>query len=638
MSDYSYTLLIPLIPLIVFIVTGLFGMKWKPIVSGLMGTVGLVISFVLSLIAGYQYFFANATESFQSIIPFDWHWLTFSDNLQIKMGILLDPISVMMLVVVTTISLMVHIYSLGYMKGEKGFERFYAFLSLFTFSMLGLVLSTNIFEMFIFYELVGACSFLLIGFYYQKPSAVAAAKKAFIVTRFADLGFLIGILILSFYTGTFDFDQLTRPGSDIFTNIAGLSFMGLSTLSWAMGLIFVGAAGKSAMFPFHIWLPDAMEGPTPVSALIHAATMVVAGVFTVARLFPIYHFYTPDVLIFIGYVGGFTSFFAAIIAITQYDIKRILAYSTLSQIGYMMVGLGVSGYGGEAGLGYTASMFHLFTHAMFKALLFLTAGAIIHAVHSNYMQDMGGLRKYLPITHITFLAAALAISGIPPFSGFFSKDEILAAAYHSNKLLFYTEYITAGITSFYIFRLYFSVFWGKNPQYKHKPHEAPVSMTIPLIFLALASAFVGFIPFHNLISPEMKPFDIQSEPILITASVFIGLLGIAGAWVLYKKENDIPERIATWMGWLYTMTYRKFYIDEIYLFVTKKILFNGVARPVAWFDRHIVDGTMMGIGAMTVAISKKIKRLQTGELQQYAFVYVAGVILFVLAFLYYLGE
>ena len=637
MTDYSYTLLIPLIPFVIFLITGLFGNRWKPVVSGLMGTVGLAISFLLSLIAAYQYFFAGAVDSYEAIIPFNWLWLSLTDTLQIQMGVLLDPISVMMLVVVTTISFMVHIYSLGYMKGERGFERFYAFLSLFTFSMLGLVLSTNIFEMFVFYELVGACSYLLIGFYYEKPSAIAAMKKAFIVTRFADLGFLIGILILSFYTNTFDFEKLTQPGSDIYRNMAGLSFMGISALSWAMGLVFMGAAGKSAMFPFHIWLPDAMEGPTPVSALIHAATMVVAGVFTVARLFPVYHFYTPEVLIFIGYVGGFTSLFAAIIAITQFDIKRILAYSTLSQIGYMMVGLGVSGYGGEAGLGYMASMFHLFTHAMFKALLFLTAGAIIHAVHSNYMQDMGNLRKYLPITHITFLAAALAISGIPPFAGFFSKDEILAAAFQSNKLLFYTEYITAGLTSFYIFRLYFGVFWGKNTQYEHKPHEAPYSMTIPLIFLALASTFAGFIPFHDLISPDLKPFDTHAEPMLITASVLIGLLGIAGAWVLYKKENDIPDRLARWFGGLYTVTYHKFYIDEIYLFITKNILFNLVARPVAWFDRHIVDGTMMGIGAMTVAISKKIKRFQSGELQQYAFVYVAGTILFVLAFLYYLS-
>jgi len=351
--------------------------------------------------------------------------------------------------------------------------------------MLGLVIATNIFQMYIFWELVGVSSFLLIGFYYQKPSAVAAAKKAFIVTRFADLGFLIGILILSFVTGTFDFAKLTEPGTTIFASAASMSFMGISAMTWAMTLMFIGGAGKSAMFPLHIWLPDAMEGPTPVSALIHAATMVVAGVFLVARMFPVIHFQAPATQEIIAYVGGFTSLFAAVIAITQYDIKRILAFSTLSQLGYMMLSLGVSGYGGEEGLGYMASMFHLFTHAMFKALLFLGAGSIIHAVHSNLMQDMGGLRKYLPITHITFLIACLAISGIPPFAGFFSKDEILVAALEHNKLLFAVEYIVAGLTAFYMFRLYFGVFWGKDQHYHHTPHESPMTMAIPLMFFGI---------------------------------------------------------------------------------------------------------------------------------------------------------
>ncbi|HPE75595.1 MAG TPA: NADH-quinone oxidoreductase subunit L, partial [Draconibacterium sp.] len=425
---YNYTILILVIPLVLFLVTGLLGMKWKPIVSGLLGTAGLGVSFVLSLITAYTYFFGgHHAEGFQTIIPHEVLWLKFNETLQIKMGILLDPISVMMLVVVTTISFMVHLYSIGYMHGEKGFQRFYAFLSLFTFSMLGLVIATNIFQMYIFWELVGVSSFLLIGFYYQKPSAVAASKKAFIVTRFADLGFLIGILILSVTAKTFDFGVLTNPEGAVFANATSLSFMGMSAITWAMLLIFIGGAGKSAMFPLHIWLPDAMEGPTPVSALIHAATMVVAGVYLVARMFPVIHFQAPDAQEVVAYVGGFTSLFAAVIAITQYDIKRVLAFSTLSQLGYMMLALGVSGYGGEEGLGYMASMFHLFTHAMFKALLFLGAGSIIHAVHSNYMYDMGGLRKYLPITHITFLIACLTIAGVPPLSGFFSKDEILVA-------------------------------------------------------------------------------------------------------------------------------------------------------------------------------------------------------------------
>lgn len=637
MADYSYTILIPLIPFTVFVIAGLFGMKWKPIVSGLMGTVGLGISFILSLFTAYKYFFAHAVVSYHAIIPINLEWLSFTPNLQIHMGIYLDPISVLMLVVVTTVSFMAHWFSLGYMKGERGFARYYAFLSLFTFSMLGLVLSTNIFQMYIFWELVGASSFLLIGFYYEKPSAVAAAKKAFIVTRFADLGFLVGILILSYFTNTFDFSKLIQPGTNIFASALGASFMGISAISWAMGLIFIGGAGKSAMFPFHIWLPDAMEGPTPVSALIHAATMVVAGVFLVARLFPIYHFETPDILLIIGYVGGFTSFFAAIVAMTQFDIKRVLAYSTLSQIGYMMVALGVSGYGGVHGLGYMAAMFHLFTHAMFKSLLFLGAGSIIHVVHSNYMKDMGGLRKYLPITHFTFLAACLAISGIPPFSGFFSKDEILAAAFQSNKLLFYTEYITAGLTSFYIFRLYFNIFWGKNTKYKHTPHESPLTMTIPLIILAFGATFGGFIPFHNMISPDLKPFALEPDWLVSIPSVMIGLVGVAFAWILYKKESTRSDRIVAWLGGFYTTTYHKFYVDEVYLFITKKIIFRFIASPIAWFDRHIVDGFMVGIGNVTLKVSQKIKGLQSGELQQYAFVFIAGVLFFVLTLLYYIG-
>jgi NADH-quinone oxidoreductase subunit L len=602
-----------------------------------LGTTGLGISFVLSVITAVSYFFGgHHTEGFQTIIPFEILWLTFTETLQIKMGILLDPISVMMLVVITTVSFMVHIYSLGYMKGEKGFQRFYAFLSLFTFSMLGLVIATNIFQMYIFWELVGVSSFLLIGFYYQKPSAVAASKKAFIVTRFADLGFLIGILILSVTAQTFDFAVLTNPDGAVFANAAGMSFMGMSALTWAMLLIFMGGAGKSAMFPLHIWLPDAMEGPTPVSALIHAATMVVAGVYLVARMFPVIHFQAPDAQEVIAYVGGFTSLFAAVIAITQYDIKRVLAFSTLSQLGYMMLSLGVSGYGGEEGLGYMASMFHLFTHAMFKALLFLGAGSIIHAVHSNYMYEMGGLRKYLPITHITFLIACLTIAGVPPLSGFFSKDEILVAALHHNKLLFGVEFLVAGLTAFYMFRLYFNVFWGKDRHYHHTPHESPLTMTIPLMFLAVASIFAGFIPFHSLVTSDKIHFATEMNYAVAIPSVLIGLFGIAMAWILYKKESQIPEILSKKWGILYTATYNKFYFDEIYLFVTKKIIFNFISRPVAWFDRHIVDAFMVGIATVTEKISWRIKGMQSGQLQHYAFMFVAGTLALALVLIYFM--
>lgn len=637
MTGFAYTILIPLIPLVMFLFTGLTGMKWKPIVSGILGTIGMGVSFTLSLITAGKYFFGgHHAEGFQSIITLETTWLKFTDTLHINMGILLDPISVMMLVVITTVSFMVHLYSLGYMKGEKGFARFYAFLSLFTFSMLGLVIATNIFQMYIFWELVGVSSFLLIGFYYEKPSAVAASKKAFIVTRFADLGFLIGILILSFVTGTFDFAKLTEPGTSLFANATSLSFMGISALTWAMTLIFIGGAGKSAMFPLHIWLPDAMEGPTPVSALIHAATMVVAGVYLVARMFPVIHFQAPDAQEIIAYVGGFTSLFAAVIAITQYDIKRVLAFSTLSQLGYMMLSLGVSGYGGEEGLGYMASMFHLFTHAMFKALLFLGAGSIIHAVHSNNMTDMGGLRKYLPITHITFLIACLTIAGVPFLSGFFSKDEILVAALHHNKLLFAVEFLVAGLTAFYMFRLYFCVFWGKDRHYHHTPHESPLVMTIPLMFLAVASIFAGYIPFHHLVTSDKMGFTSEMDFAVAIPSVLIGLLGIAMAWILYKKESEVPAKLAKSWGILYTAAYNKFYFDEIYLFVTRKIIFNYISRPIAWFDRHIIDGFMVGIGFTTEKVSYKIKGMQSGQLQHYAFMFVAGTLALALSMLYFL--
>lgn len=636
MTDFSYTILIPLIPIFFFLIIGLTGHKMKPIISGLIGTTGLSIAAILSYFTAYQYFFntEKIDGAYQKILAFNTVWINFTEKLHVDMGVLLDPISVMMLIVVTTISLMVHIYSLGYMKGEKGFHRFYAFLSLFSFSMLGLVVATNIFQMYIFWELVGVSSFLLIGFYYEKPSAVSASKKAFIVTRFADLGFLIGILILSFNTGTFDFITLTDIHGPAIAAGSGLAFMGLSTMTWSLIFVFMGGAGKSAMFPLHIWLPDAMEGPTPVSALIHAATMVVAGVYLVARLFPVYALSAPDGLMVVAYVGSFSSLFAAVIACTQYDIKRVLAYSTMSQIGYMMVGVGVSGYGGHEGLGFMASMFHLFTHAMFKALLFLGAGAIIHAVHSNVMTDMGGLRKYLPITHITFLIACLTIAGVPFLSAFFSKDEILTAAFHHNKLIFYVQLFVAGLTAFYMFRLYFRIFWNRDTHYHHTPHEGPLTMSVPLMFLAVASIFAGYIPFSKLVTSDGLPLEAHIEWTVAIPSIVVGLLGIAIAFVMYKKQTSIPHKIGSSLRLLYVGAYNKFYFDEIYLFVTKKIIFNYISRPVAWFDRHIVDGTMDGIAAVTNFASVRIKGLQSGQVQQYAFVFVSSAVLLGILFIY----
>lgn len=638
---YSYTLLIPLIPMVLFFIIGLLGMKVKPMLSGYVGTLGMSVAAFLSYFTAYKYFFAGAVEgqAFEKIIAFNMRWLNFTDKLHVDLGVLIDPISVMMLVVITTVSLMVHIYSLGYMHGEKGFSRFYAFLSLFSFSMLGLVVATNIFQMYIFWELVGVSSYLLISFYYEKPSAIAAGKKAFIVTRFADFGFLLGILILSYFTETFDFIYLTDPANaeNLMASFAGQTFMGFSVLSVALVLIFMGGAGKSAMFPLHIWLPDAMEGPTPVSALIHAATMVVAGVYLVARMFFVYAVLAPDALTVVAYVGGITSLFAALIAITQIDIKRVLAFSTMSQIGYMMLALGVSTYGHEGhheGVGYMASMFHLFTHAMFKALLFLAAGSIIHAVHSNNMTDMGGLRKYLPITHVTFLIATLTISGFPGLSGFWSKDEILVAAFHHDKVLFAIEFLVAGLTAFYMFRLYFNVFWGKDRHYHHTPHESPYIMTVPLMILAFASIFSGYLPFPTKVTPDGMPIETHLDYAIAVPSVLIGFLGIAIAWIMYKKENGIPDKMASSLKFAYNWSFRKFYIDEIYLFVTKVVIFRYISQPVAWFDRHIVDGFMDGIAWTTNWISDEIKGLQSGQLQKYGYIFVSSVIFLVFIFIY----
>ncbi len=629
----EYSLLILITPFVLFLLLGLTGHKMKHNVAGIIGTLGMGFAAVLSYTVAYQYFFVlgKTGEAWQEIIPVSFQWLRFTENLHIDLGILLDPISVMMLVVITTVSLMVHIYSLSYMHGEKGFQRYYAFLSLFSFSMLGLVVATNIFQMYIFWELVGVSSYSLIGFYYAKPSAVAASKKAFIVTRFADLGFLVGILILSFYTKTFDFGLLTADNAGLaVTSMSGLSFMGLSVASWAMALIFMGGAGKSAMFPLHIWLPDAMEGPTPVSALIHAATMVVAGVYLVARLFPVYIFAAPEVLTLIAYIGAFTALFAAIIAVTQTDIKRVLAFSTISQIAYMMVSLGVSGYEGHDGLGYMASMFHLFTHAFFKALLFLGAGSVIHAVHSNEMKDMGRLHKYMPISSWTFLIACFAIAGIWPLSGFFSKDEILAAALHHDKLIFFTMLFVAGLTAFYMFRLYFNIFWGKEKEYDshHKPHESPALMTVPLIILAVFSIFTGLIPFPEYVTADRLPFEGHIEWLTVaTPSILVAVIGIAIAFVLYFKGSEKPAQIAKSFGGLYTATLHKFYMDEVWMFITRSVIFKYISMPIAWFDRHVIDGAMDGLAWTTHKMSSSIKGLQSGQVQLYVWIYVVGSLL-----------
>lgn len=620
----DYTILILVLPVLSFLVLGLTGMFMKHRVAGLIGTASLLGVTILSYLTAFKYFMSPRTADgvYPTLTPWNIEWLPFTDSLHIDMGILLDPISVMMLVVISTVSLMVHIYSFGYMKGEKGFQRYYAFLSLFTFSMLGLVVATNIFQMYVFWELVGVSSYLLIGFYYTKPEAIAASKKAFIVTRFADLGFLIGILIYGYYCQSFGF-EFSAEG------FAKGAFM----IPTALFLMFIGGAGKSAMFPLHIWLPDAMEGPTPVSALIHAATMVVAGVYQVARLFPLYIDYAPNTLHIVAYVGAFTAFYAASVACAQSDIKRVLAFSTISQIGFMMVALGVctSLDPHEGGLGYMAGMFHLFTHAMFKALLFLGAGCIIHAVHSNEMSTMGGLRKYMPITHITFLIACLAIAGIPPFSGFFSKDEILTACFHFSPVIGWVMTIIAGMTAFYMFRLYYGIFWGtenKELHAEHVPHESPLAMTFPLMFLAAITIVCGWLlPFGHLVSSNGHAYNIHLDTQVAVTSIIVALVAIALAtWMYARDRQPVADMLARRFSTLHRAAYKRFYMDEIWLFITKKIIFRCVSTPLAWFDRHVIDQFMNFMAWATNASGENVQPIQSGKVQSYAIWFLGGIV------------
>jgi len=640
MPNTAIILLIPLLPLAGFVLLGLFGRKHFGRLSGTIGTVLVLVSTVLACWVAYQYYSAALAERLAwQVVPVRWMWLPFSPGFSIEMSVILDPISVMMILVVTLVSLMVHVFSLGYMKGEERFATYFAFLGLFTFSMLGLVLAGNILETFIFWELVGCSSYLLIGFYYDRPSAVAAAKKAFIVTRFADLGFLIGILILSLYAGTLDFQTLISRLTETGPALAGItsaSFLGISALTWGLALVFVGGAGKSAMFPLHIWLPDAMEGPTPVSALIHAATMVVAGVYLVARLYPVYMYPETGVLRLVLWVGAISALLAAVIACTQTDIKRVLAYSTMSQIGYMMFALGTLHYVGEdTTLGYTAAMFHLFTHAFFKALLFLCAGVIIHRVHSNEMKDMGGLRKSMPLTHGCFLIACLAIAGIPPFAGFFSKEEILLAAWHANKVIYGIGLFTSGLTAFYMFRLYYSVFWRRPGLAGHgHREEAPFVMKLPLILLAIGAVFAGWVPFSRLVTYDGTPQEGRGISGFAVFPVALALIGIAIAAYLYKRESDRPGRVAAAVKGLYRIASHKFYIDEVYLFITKKVIFNLIGRPAAWIDRNVVDGLMNLLAAATAAVSTAIKRFQSGRVQDYAMYFFAGIAGLAIIFIY----
>ena len=645
--------IIPALPFVSFLVVAILLRPWSKKASGLVATGSILSAMAFAYWVAWEYLqkFPLGAGEHPAIVPWSMEWLRFQQDMTASIGVLIDPISVLLLVVVTTVSALVHIYSIGYMHDEEGFGRFFAYLNLFTFSMLGLVVAPNIVQMYVCWELVGVSSFLLIGFYYQRPSAVAASKKAFIVTRFADLGFLVGVLILGFYgfktfpvlkgvigselanvgvtnVQPFDFMYLTHPAFLANFSSLGITFCGMTLLTVAMILVYMGAAGKSAMFPLHIWLPDAMEGPTPVSALIHAATMVVAGVYLVARLFPAFAA-SGTALLLVAYVGGFTSLFAAVIGVTQDDIKRVLAFSTLSQLGYMMLALGVSTM--EHPLGYTASMFHLFTHACFKALLFLGAGAVIHAVHSNEIWDMGGLRKKMPITHATFLIATLTIAGFPPLSGFFSKDEILASALATHHTaLFGLALFVAGLTAFYMFRIYFVTFWGpERSDHAQHAHEAPAVMWIPLAILAFLSVVAGFVPIGGFVRIGELEHGGINFAIAIPATL-VALFGATLAGYVYLGPVERPAQMAAAWGSLYRTIKHKFYVDEVYLFITHKIIIKFVSRPIAWFDRHVVDGGVNLSGWLTVGVGRTLRHVQTGQVQSYGVWYVGGALLLLL--------
>jgi len=572
---------------------------------------GLVLSAVLVATHGWVRFESGLT--WVGVGPF-----------QVEFGIKLDPLSLVMMLIVTGVGGVIHVYSLGYMRGDPGWSRYFACLSLFTFAMLGIVLANNFVLLFVFWELVGVSSYLLIGFWFEKPSAADAAKKAFLTNRLGDFGFMLGILILWATLGSLNFTTLKE--------VLAANTGALGNLATVAGLlVFCGAVGKSAQFPLHVWLPDAMEGPTPVSALIHAATMVAAGVYMLCRVFFIF---TPDALTVIAWIGGFTALLAALIAVQQNDIKRILAYSTISQLAYMVMAVGLGGPEGP-----TAAMFHLSTHAFFKALLFLGAGSVIIALHHEQdIWKMGGLRKKMPVTFWTFLAGTLAIAGVPPFSGFYSKDSILAQAAHQhNWPLFVLGAVVAALTAFYMFRLALVVFFSsERSENAGHAHESPGVMTWPLRILALFSVIGGLIGIDTVLARQFAPGDqatltlgqkvvepIVHAPLAAGCSVLALVVGFAAAYALYARadKDPLPAKLGALAAWMRN----KFYFDELYE-ATVIRLHDFIAAVADWIDRWVIEGFCIGlVRGGTDFTGRALRLVQTGNLQTYAFLFVLGV-------------
>lgn len=640
-NDVTLGYLIFLCPLLTFVINGLFvGNKNAKAAAAIAVTLN-GISAISAILVAFHYF--ASTFAPQKAVLFEYVFIPFIGDLVAKIGMLVDPLSVMMLVVVTFISLMVNIYSIGYMREDRAEGRFFALLSLFSFSMLGLVVATNLFQMFIFWELVGVSSYLLIGFWYHKPSAVSASKQAFILTRFADSFFLLGIVLVSYVVGSFDFSTINSLSMFQFKqatiNLGLMEVSQANALILGSILIFTGGWGKSAMFPMHIWLPNAMEGPTPVSSIIHSATMVVAGVYLVARLFPFFAI-CGDSLTIIMWVGAFTMVFAAVIACTQKDIKRILAYSTLSQLGYMMFSLGACKLGQAIVVtGWTASTFHIFTHAFFKCSLFLIAGSLIHQVHTNDLDAMGGLRKKMPVTYICTLISVLAISGIPPFSGFFSKDEIILAAFQGHHyVVFGLALLTSGLTTFYMFRLFFLAFHGEPRHEGVKAghvHE-DLAMTLPIAVLAvpaLLSGIVGKGLFEKFFTPGklhapifLKLTEAHWIPFV---AVGIAVAALILAWVLYASPKAKIQRAldAENRSGIYKVIYHKFYFDEMYYAVVRQFIIGGIARVSRAFNDYVIEGLLAFSVWFIHKLGDLVRTAQAGYLPFYLGTLIVGVLI-----------
>lgn len=615
--------LVPLLPTLAFLIIIFMTRPWQKL-SALVSVTGMVSSCVIAALAAYGVF--TNYEFTEKPLVYAMRWFSLglpgAPDLQIEVGIQLDPTSAMMLFMVTLVASLIQIYSVGYMKGDPGFSVFFSYLSLFAASMLALVISSNLLQMFIAWELVGLCSYLLIGFYTHKVSAREAAKKAFVTCRVADFGLLLGILALQIVFGTLNLVELAEKVQ----NFEQYTTMGILTLITV--LVFLGPIGKSGQFPLHVWLPDAMEGPTPVSALIHAATMVVAGVYLVGRTMFLFT-EVPSAMLLVAVTGGFTALFAASIAVTQREIKRILAYSTVSQLGYMMLALGLGSL--------TASMFHLWTHAFFKALMFLGAGSVLHALHHKAdVWEMGGLIKKMPITGWTFVIGGLAIAGIPPFAGFWSKDEILLTAFNSGHYVLFTmAAFTAFLTAFYMWRLIFLAFFGEEKPENH-PHESPLFMTVPLIILAVFAALGGLVgtpwnpsnfAWYNWIFFG-EPHHLKPNYMIMGGSVVLAAAGIYLAYTLYCLDSTKAKAhaLADKFRWAHNISFNKYYIDELYLWFNHTMV-DGSARLFYLFDIYIMDGIIInGLGAVTRLSGEGLRVSQTGRLQNYALVFFLGVL------------